>query len=126
MPGQRGAQDNEGSRPPAGAGLVARRSTSSMTSKRSPGTSLRKAFNSRRLSTVSLDGAPSLFCSSATNVGFFISHLGWGTGMAFPGKREGVAQKVDMAAKEAERLDLTTATLILRTARLEIDSAEHC
>ena len=46
--------------------------------------------------------------------------------MAFPGKREGVAQKVDMAAKEAERLDLTTATLILRTARLEIDSAEHC
>ncbi len=34
-----------------------------------------KAFNSRRLSTVSLDGAPSLFCSSATNVGFFISHL---------------------------------------------------
>jgi len=31
--------------------------------------------------------------------------------MAFPGKREGLAQKVDTAAKEAERLGLTTATL---------------
>jgi hypothetical protein len=45
-------------------------------------------------------------------------------GMAFPGKREGLAQKVDTAAKEAERLGLTTATLILRMARLEIDRAE--
>jgi hypothetical protein len=44
--------------------------------------------------------------------------------MAFPGKREGLAQKVDTAAKEAERLGLTTATLILRMARLEIDRAE--
>src|SRR3981081_4246539 len=44
--------------------------------------------------------------------------------MAFPGKREGLAQKVDTAAIEAERLGLTTATLILRMARLEIDRAE--
>ena len=44
--------------------------------------------------------------------------------MAFPGKREGLAQKVDTAAKEAERLGLATATLILRMARLEIDRAE--
>jgi len=41
--------------------------------------------------------------------------------MAYPGKREGLAQKVDTAAQEAERLGLTTATLILRMARLEID-----
>jgi len=41
--------------------------------------------------------------------------------MAYPGKREGLAQKVDTAAQEAERLDLTTATMILRMARLEID-----
>lgn len=41
--------------------------------------------------------------------------------MADPGKREGLAQKVDTAAQEAERLGLTTATLILRMARLEID-----
>jgi hypothetical protein len=45
-------------------------------------------------------------------------------GMAYPGKREGLAQKVDTAAQEAERLGLTTATLILRMARLEIDRAE--
>jgi hypothetical protein len=44
--------------------------------------------------------------------------------MAFLGKREGLAQKVDTAAIEAERLGLTTATLILRMARLEIDRAE--
>ena len=41
--------------------------------------------------------------------------------MAYPGKREGLAQKVDTAAQEAERHGLTTATLILRMARLEID-----
>ncbi|WP_249144345.1 hypothetical protein [Bradyrhizobium lablabi] len=35
-----------------------------------------------------------------------------------------MAQKVDTAAQEAERLGLTTATLILRMARLEIDRAE--
>jgi len=39
---------------------AARRSTSAMISERCPGASLMKAFNSRRLSTVSLDGAPSL------------------------------------------------------------------
>jgi len=41
--------------------------------------------------------------------------------MADPGKRERLAQKVDIAAQEAERLGLATATLILRMARLEID-----
>jgi len=41
--------------------------------------------------------------------------------MADPVKREGLAQKVDIAAQEAERLGLATATLILRMARLEID-----
>ena len=44
--------------------------------------------------------------------------------MSFLGKREGLAHKVDTAAIEAERLGLTTATLILRMARLEIDRAE--
>jgi hypothetical protein len=44
--------------------------------------------------------------------------------MAFAGKLRGLAQKVDTAAIEAERLGLTTATLILRMARLEIDRAE--
>jgi hypothetical protein len=44
--------------------------------------------------------------------------------MAYPGKREGLAQKVDTAAQEAERLGLTTATMILRMARLEIDRAK--
>ena len=44
--------------------------------------------------------------------------------MTYSGKREGLAQKVDTAAQEAERLGLTTATLILRMARLEIDRAE--
>ena len=44
--------------------------------------------------------------------------------MAYPGIREGLAQKVDTAAQEAERLGLRTATLILRMARLEIDRAE--
>jgi hypothetical protein len=44
--------------------------------------------------------------------------------MAILGKRKGLAQKVDTAAIEAERLGLTTATLILRMARLEIDRAE--
>ncbi len=44
--------------------------------------------------------------------------------MAYPGKREGLAQKVENAAQEAERLGLTTATLILRMARLEIDRAK--
>ena len=44
--------------------------------------------------------------------------------MAYPDKREGLAQKVATAAQEAERLGLTTATLILRMARLEIDRAK--
>jgi len=44
--------------------------------------------------------------------------------MTYPGKRGGLAKKVDTAAQEAERLGLTTATLILRMARLEIDRAE--
>ncbi len=44
--------------------------------------------------------------------------------MSFLGKRKGLAQKVDTAAIEAESLGLTTATLILRMARLEIDRAE--
>jgi hypothetical protein len=44
--------------------------------------------------------------------------------MAFLGNREGLAQKDDTAAIEAERLGLTTATLILRIVRLEIDRAE--
>jgi hypothetical protein len=44
--------------------------------------------------------------------------------MAFPGKREGLAQKIDTAAIETERLGLTTANLILRMARLKIDRAE--
>ncbi len=44
--------------------------------------------------------------------------------MAFLGRRESLAQKVDTAAIEAESLGLTTATLILRMARLEIDRAE--
>jgi hypothetical protein len=44
--------------------------------------------------------------------------------MAFLSEREGLARKVDTAAIEAERLGLTTATLILRMARLEIDRAE--
>ena len=44
--------------------------------------------------------------------------------MAYPVKREGLAHKVDIAAQEAERLGLTTATLILRMARLEIERAE--
>jgi len=35
-----------------------------------------------------------------------------------------LAQKVDTAAQEAERLGLTTATMILRMARLEIDRAK--
>jgi hypothetical protein len=122
---RRGLQNTAGSLPPEpGTGFAARRSTSSMISKRWPGASLRKAFKSSRLSTVSLDGVPSLFCSAATNVGSFISHLRWETGMTHPGKREGLAQQVDTAAKEAERLGLTTATLILRMARLKIDRAE--
>ena len=45
--------------------------------------------------------------------------------MTYPSKREGLARKVDTAAQEAERLGLTTATLILRMARLEIDRAER-
>jgi len=44
--------------------------------------------------------------------------------MAFLSKRESLARKVDTVALEAERLGLTTATLILRMARLEIDRAE--
>jgi hypothetical protein len=44
--------------------------------------------------------------------------------MALLSKREGLARKVDTAAIEAESLGLTTATLILRMARLEIDRAE--
>jgi hypothetical protein len=44
--------------------------------------------------------------------------------MAFLSKREGLARKVDTAAIEAESLGLTTATLILRMARLEIERAE--
>jgi len=44
--------------------------------------------------------------------------------MSVLSKREGLARKVDTAAIEAESLGLTTATLILRMARLEIDRAE--
>ena len=44
--------------------------------------------------------------------------------MAYPCKRESLAKKVDTAAREAERLGLTTATLILRMTRLEIDRTE--
>jgi hypothetical protein len=44
--------------------------------------------------------------------------------MAFLSKREGLARKIDTAAIEAESLGLTTATLILRMARLEIERAE--
>ena len=44
--------------------------------------------------------------------------------MTYPGKRKGLAQKVDTAAKAAERLGLTTAALMLRMARLEIDRVE--
>ena len=44
--------------------------------------------------------------------------------MTYPGKRRELAEKVDSAAQEAERLGLRTATLILRMARLEIDRAE--
>jgi hypothetical protein len=36
--------------------------------------------------------------------------------MPYPGKREGLAQKVDIAAKQAERLGLTAATLFERPA----------
>jgi hypothetical protein len=86
------------------AASAARRSTSSMISDRCPGASLRKAFSNRSLSIVSLDGAPSFFCSSATNVGFFISHLLTRNVMASPGKREDGVQKVDPTAIEAERL----------------------
>ncbi|WP_316238941.1 hypothetical protein [Bradyrhizobium sp. SZCCHNR1015] len=58
------------------------------------------------------------------NVEFFISHLWQETVMPVLSKREGLARKVDTAAIEAESLGLTTATLILRMARLEIDRAE--
>ena len=44
--------------------------------------------------------------------------------MAVLSKREGLVRKVDTAAIEAESLGLTTATLILRMARLEIERAE--
>ena len=44
--------------------------------------------------------------------------------MAVLSKREGLARKVDTAAIEAESLGLTTATLILRMARLEIERAD--
>ena len=44
--------------------------------------------------------------------------------MADPANREALAQKVDIAAQEAERLGLATATLILRMARLEIDQVK--
>ena len=44
--------------------------------------------------------------------------------MANPGKRERLAKEVDAAAQEAERLGLTTATLILRMTRLKIDRTE--
>lgn len=44
--------------------------------------------------------------------------------MAILSKRQCLARKVDTAAIEAESLGLTTATLILRMARLEIDRAE--
>jgi hypothetical protein len=44
--------------------------------------------------------------------------------MALLSKREGLVRKVDTAAIEAESLGLTTATLILRMARLEIERAE--
>ena len=45
--------------------------------------------------------------------------------MAFLSRRESLARKVDGIALEAESLGLTTATLILRMARLEIDRAER-
>jgi hypothetical protein len=45
--------------------------------------------------------------------------------MAILSKRQCLARKVDTAAIEAESLGLTTATLILRMARLEIDRAER-
>jgi hypothetical protein len=44
--------------------------------------------------------------------------------MVFLSRRESLARKVDSVALEAESLGLTTATLILRMARLEIDRAE--
>jgi hypothetical protein len=44
--------------------------------------------------------------------------------MAFPGKRQGLARKVDMAAKEAERLGLTTATFDTSKGTPGIDRAE--
>ena len=44
--------------------------------------------------------------------------------MAVLSKREGLVRKVDTAAIEPESLGLTTATLILRMARLEIERAE--
>ena len=44
--------------------------------------------------------------------------------MANPGKPESLAKELDAAAQEAERLGLTTATLILRMIRLEIDRTE--
>lgn len=44
--------------------------------------------------------------------------------MAFLSRRESLARKVDSLSLEAESLGLTTATLILRMARLEIDRAE--
>ena len=44
--------------------------------------------------------------------------------MAYPSKRESLAKKVDTTAQEVERLGLTTATLILRMTRLEIDRTE--
>jgi hypothetical protein len=44
--------------------------------------------------------------------------------MASLSKLENLAHTVNAAAREAERLGLTTATLILRMARHEIDRAE--
>ena len=44
--------------------------------------------------------------------------------MAILSKREGLVRKVDTATIEAESLGLTTATLILRMARLEIERSE--
>jgi hypothetical protein len=64
-------------------------------------------------------------CSFATQLGLLIHLLREEEFMAYPGKRDGLAKKVETAAQEAERLGLTTATLILRMARLEIDRAEH-
>jgi hypothetical protein len=56
--------------------------------------------------------------------GIFHLALSIGSGDLSQGKREGLAQTVDTAVMEVGRFSLTTATLILRMARPEIDRAE--